>query len=67
MKWEYRLFVQSTAVLPRVSTSAPIGELRGDLYRRTKDLGDEGWELVSAVGIDGDRVLLIFKRPTEEG
>lgn len=62
-KWEYRLYVQSSAVLPRVSAGTPIGALMGDLYVLANDLGSDGWELVSAVGVDRDRVLFTFKRP----
>lgn len=64
--WEYRIFAQHTGEIPRLSASAPLADMRGDMYSRMRTLGSEGWELVSTIQVDKDRLLLIFKRQAEE-
>jgi len=54
-KWEYK-----THGYEMVSTLEQIHEFQ----KRLKELGDEGWELVSTIG-DNSR-LFIFKRPVKK-
>jgi hypothetical protein len=65
-KWEYRQLLLSATEFPEASSSRPVTEVTGKIHERMSTLGDQGWELAAAVQIDGDRQLLIFKRPKKE-